>query len=62
MEAGRREDVIYQVNEVMSEALRIAGHRLQYRVYSGGHDSLCWRGGLVEGIRGLLVGNGVTSA
>ncbi|EEQ11077.1 Enterochelin esterase [Yersinia mollaretii ATCC 43969] len=54
MEAGRYEAVIYQVNEVMSEALRRAGHRLQYRVYSGGHDSLCWRGGLIEGLGGLL--------
>lgn len=54
MEAGRHEDVIYQVNEVMSEALRRAGHRLQYRVYCGGHDSLCWRGGLIEGLGRLL--------
>ncbi|WP_145578138.1 enterochelin esterase [Yersinia mollaretii] len=54
MEAGRYEAVIYQVNEVMSEALRRTGHRLQYRVYSGGHDSLCWRGGLIEGLGGLL--------
>ncbi|WP_145595041.1 enterochelin esterase [Yersinia aleksiciae] len=54
MEAGRHEHVIFQVNEVMSEALRRAGHRLQYRVYSGGHDSLCWRGGLIEGLGGLL--------
>lgn len=54
MEAGRREDVIYQVNEAMSEALRQAGHRLHYRVYSGGHDSLCWRGGLIDGLHFLL--------
>ncbi len=45
MEAGRRENVIYQVNEAMSEALRQAGHRLHYRIYAGGHDALCWRGG-----------------
>nr|WP_246584635.1 enterochelin esterase [Yersinia kristensenii] len=54
MEAGRREDVIYQVNEAMSEALRQAGHRLHYRVYSGGHDALCWRGGLIDGLHCLL--------
>ncbi|CNI48204.1 enterochelin esterase [Yersinia rohdei] len=54
MEAGRREDVIYQVNEVMSEALRQAGHRLHYRIYSGGHDALCWRGGLIDGLHCLL--------
>ena len=57
MEAGRHEDVIYQVNEVMSAALGRAGHRLQYRVYCGGHDSLCWRGGLIEGL-GRLLGSG----
>ncbi|AHM72002.2 enterochelin esterase [Yersinia hibernica] len=54
MEAGRREDVIYQVNEAMSEALRQAGHRLHYRIYSGGHDALCWRGGLIDGLHCLL--------
>lgn len=54
MEAGRREDVIYQVNEAMSAALRQAGHRLHYRIYSGGHDSLCWRGGLIDGLHRLL--------
>ena len=54
MEAGRREDVIYQVNQAMSAALRQAGHRLQYRVYAGGHDALCWRGGLIDGLRCLL--------
>lgn len=54
MEAGRREDVIYQVNEVMSEALRQTGHRLHYRVHGGGHDVLCWRGGLIDGLHYLL--------
>ncbi|CQH23582.1 enterochelin esterase [Yersinia enterocolitica] len=54
MEAGRREDVIYQVNETMSDALRQAGHRLHYRIYSGGHDALCWRGGLIDGLHCLL--------
>ena len=54
MEAGRREDVIYQVNQAMSAALRQTGHRLQYRVYAGGHDALCWRGGLIDGLRCLL--------
>lgn len=54
MEAGRREDVIYQVNEAMSEALRQAGHRLHYRIYAGGHDALCWRGGLIDGLQCLL--------
>ncbi|CNL33939.1 enterochelin esterase [Yersinia aldovae] len=56
MEAGRREDVIYQVNQAMSQALHHSEHRLHYRVYAGGHDSLCWRGGLIDGLACLLGG------
>ncbi|HEJ7160577.1 TPA: VOC family protein [Serratia marcescens] len=41
---------------VGGEALTAAGHRADYRVFSGGHDALCWRGGLVDGVRQLLSG------
>ena len=33
--------------------LRDAGHRVQYRVVAGGHDYLCWRGGLIDGLQAL---------
>ncbi|EHD23285.1 MULTISPECIES: enterochelin esterase [Brenneria] len=58
-EAGKREDDINMVNQQMYQALIAAGHQVNYRVYDGGHDSLCWRGGLIDGCRWLLSG-GIT--
>ncbi|RLM24493.1 enterochelin esterase [Brenneria alni] len=55
-EAGNREEGINVVNQQMYQALIAAGHRVNYRVYEGGHDSLCWRGGLIDGCRWLLSG------
>ncbi|MCW6611504.1 enterochelin esterase [Yersinia ruckeri] len=54
MEAGHREDVIYQVNQAMRQVLGQSSHRVEYRVYSGGHDAICWRGGLIDGLHYLL--------
>lgn len=53
-QAGDREADIEFVNRQMHQALTAAGHRAEYRVFSGGHDALCWRGGLVDGVRQLL--------
>ncbi|AUH00255.1 enterochelin esterase [Prodigiosinella confusarubida] len=53
-EAGDREQDIDFVNQQMNQALVAAGHRVNYRVYAGGHDALCWRGGLIDGTRWLL--------
>ncbi|MEJ2792358.1 enterochelin esterase [Iodobacter sp. LRB] len=53
-EAGSREDVMIDVNETMRDALVQAGHQVSYRLFEGGHDWLCWRGGLLEGLSGLL--------
>lgn len=53
-EVGSREDVMVDVNESLHEALRGAGHAVRYRVFEGGHDRLCWRGGLIDGLAHLL--------
>ncbi|SLM62265.1 MULTISPECIES: enterochelin esterase [Dickeya] len=53
-EAGRREADIAFVNQQMRQALSAAGHRLHWREYAGGHDTLCWRGGLIDGLSWLL--------
>ncbi|AVJ17491.1 enterochelin esterase [Serratia sp. MYb239] len=53
-EAGDREADIEFVNQQMQQALKAAGHRVNYRVFSGGHDALCWRGGLLDGLHWLL--------
>lgn len=51
MEAGTHEKVAHKVNDRMADLLRDAGHQVQYRVVEGGHDSLCWRGGLLDGLQ-----------
>ncbi|QHM71775.1 enterochelin esterase [Mixta intestinalis] len=53
-EAGLREQDIHFVNQQMYQALIAAGHQVNYRSYQGGHDALCWRGGLIDGVRWLL--------
>ncbi len=51
MEAGVHEKLIHQVSDRMAALLRESGHQVQYRVVEGGHDALCWRGGLLEGLQ-----------
>lgn len=53
-EAGLFEEDIHFVNQQINQALLDAGHQVNYRSYQGGHDALCWRGGLVDGVRWLL--------
>lgn len=54
MEAGSREGDMAPLSRQMHDALATAGHRTQFRIFNGGHDSLCWRGGLIDGLRWLL--------
>lgn len=54
LEVGSREDVMIDVNDSLCDALRDAGHTVRYRLYEGGHDGLCWRGGLLDGLAWLL--------
>ncbi|MCS3434364.1 enterochelin esterase [Klebsiella sp. BIGb0407] len=53
-EAGLFEEDIHFVNQQMNQELLAVGHQVNYRSYQGGHDVLCWRGGLVDGVRWLL--------
>ncbi|MFS2225033.1 enterochelin esterase [Pantoea sp. B65] len=54
MESGSTEADISFVNRQMLQALQAAGLRVNYREYIGGHDPLCWRGGLIDGLQTLL--------
>lgn len=54
LEAGDREDDMAWVNQQIYQALLPAGHEINFRIFSGGHDALCWRGGLLDGLRWLL--------
>ncbi|MGB5083997.1 MAG: enterochelin esterase, partial [Methylocystis silviterrae] len=54
LEAGSFEEIIRVASDRVHRALIDAGHDAHYRVYSGGHDPLCWRGGLLDGLSLLL--------
>lgn len=53
-EVGDREADMLYVNQQIRPALEAAGHQLYFRRYAGGHDALCWRGGLIDGCRWLF--------
>lgn len=57
LEVGSREDVMIDLNETLRDALRARGHAVHWREFEGGHDALCWRGGLVDGLTWLLSDN-----
>ena len=53
LEAGRRERLILQANQTLQQQLSDAGHQVSYLPVEGGHDALCWRGGLLNGLKAL---------
>ncbi|NDL63831.1 enterochelin esterase [Acerihabitans arboris] len=56
IEVGAREQLIHRVNDRLADLLRRRGHQVDYRVVDGGHDALCWRGGLLDGLAALWSG------
>ncbi|WP_052025940.1 enterochelin esterase [Phyllobacterium sp. YR531] len=54
MEVGTREEDMIDASDTMSVALNGAGHEVFYRRFEGGHDGLCWRNGLIDGLRWLF--------
>ena len=53
LEAGRRERLILAANEQFQRDLTVAGHQVSYHPVEGGHDALCWRGGLLAGLKAM---------
>lgn len=53
LEAGRREHLILQANQQLQQQLTAAGYPVHYQTAEGGHDALCWRGGLLNGLQAL---------
>ncbi|WP_459176336.1 enterochelin esterase [Ewingella americana] len=50
LEAGVHERLIHRVNGELRDLLRASPHQVHYRAVAGGHDALCWRGGLMDGL------------
>lgn len=53
LEAGKREGLILQANQQLQQQLSAAGYQVNYLPVEGGHDALCWRGGLLNGLKVL---------
>ncbi len=53
LEAGLREPVIHQAHQHLVPLLQKTQRQLFWREVEGGHDALCWRGGLIDGLRAL---------
>lgn len=53
LEAGKREGLILQANQQLQQQLSAAGYQVNYLPVEGGHDALCWRGGLLSGLQAL---------
>lgn len=66
LEAGLREPLILQANQRLYPLLQKARLTTHYHLFDGGHDALCWRGGLIDGLttlwqpgRSALVSKGI---
>ena len=53
LEAGLHEKIILQSNRTLLPLLQASGHQVHYQEFAGGHDALCWRGGLTDGLQAL---------
>jgi len=54
LEVGSREAALKPVNYRLFRALSQRGFNVEFRQFSGGHDTLCWRNGLIMGLSHLL--------
>ncbi|MBJ3815408.1 enterochelin esterase [Shimwellia pseudoproteus] len=53
LEAGLREPLILQAHQRLVPLLQPTGRAVIYHQVDGGHDALCWRGGLMNGLMAL---------
>ena len=50
LEAGKREPLIFRANQAIYAQLQHTQQSIFWRQVDGGHDALCWRGGLTQGL------------
>jgi enterochelin esterase family protein len=53
LEAGIREPIIFRANQALYAQLPCVPQSIFWRQVEGGHDALCWRGGLMQGLMTL---------
>ncbi|WP_312227333.1 enterochelin esterase [Pseudescherichia sp.] len=53
LEAGAREPLLFRVNQSLYSLLQPTAAAVFWRPTDGGHDALCWRGGLTAGLMTL---------
>ncbi len=53
LEAGRREPLIYRACQALYAELQHTQQPVFWHPVDGGHDALCWRGGLTQGLMTL---------
>ncbi|MGL5239325.1 MAG: enterochelin esterase [Kluyvera ascorbata] len=53
LEAGLREPIIFRANQALLAQLQLTQQPIFWRQVDGGHDALCWRGGLTSGLMTL---------
>ncbi|KFC03822.1 enterobactin esterase [Trabulsiella guamensis ATCC 49490] len=53
LEAGEREPVIFRASQALLAQLQATAQQVLWRPVDGGHDALCWRGGLTAGLIAL---------
>jgi enterochelin esterase family protein len=53
-EVGSKEQSLLPLNKQLHKQLICAGHDANFYQYNGGHDRLCWRGGLIHGLHQFI--------
>lgn len=55
MEVGTWEGTLMNLpNRTLRDALRAKGYPVEYREFIGGHDYICWRASLPQGLKVLM--------
>ncbi|MCC4237197.1 vanchrobactin esterase VabH [Vibrio anguillarum] len=54
LEVGSGEDIMIDLSRDLYQQLASQQHRIQFRLFDGGHDRLCWRGGIIDGLSYVL--------
>jgi enterochelin esterase family protein len=60
LSAGTQEWALLPASRRLGEALRGKGYKVDHREFNGGHDYVCWREELAEGLVAMLGGRALS--